>query len=235
MGYHTAGLALKESAVGRLYCLARGGPFLEASDRGDDQLRSKASPAILPKADGRNARREENKRKVVAAMIALVREGDVSPSAHRVAERAQVGLRSVFRYFEDLDELYSEIGIETDNLVNAFLARHIDGKTWQVRLDAHIRLRAELYEQVLPFFVATQAHRHESAYIASQQTRFVALHRSLVLNMLPEKISNDALRREALILVLSIESWLQLRREQGLGPTEALASVLFAVDRLTRR
>ena len=42
-------------------------------------------------------------------MIALVREGEMSPSAAQVAERASVGLRTVFRHFDEMEILYREI------------------------------------------------------------------------------------------------------------------------------
>ena len=39
----------------------------------------------------------------------LIVAGDLSPSAARVAEEAGIGLRTVFRHFDDMDALYSEI------------------------------------------------------------------------------------------------------------------------------
>lgn len=47
---------------------------------------------------------------IVAAILALVGNGKVNPSAARVAERAEVELRSVFRHFDDMDALYREMG-----------------------------------------------------------------------------------------------------------------------------
>lgn len=46
-------------------------------------------------------------------MLELVREGDISPSAELVAARADVGLRTVFRHFKDLDSLYREMSAVT--------------------------------------------------------------------------------------------------------------------------
>ncbi|MGB0111907.1 MAG: TetR/AcrR family transcriptional regulator [Ilumatobacteraceae bacterium] len=55
--------------------------------------------------DGRRLRRSRNRAAVVEAMVALINEGNFSPSAPDIAERAGVSHRSIFRYFDDLDDL----------------------------------------------------------------------------------------------------------------------------------
>ena len=55
--------------------------------------------------DGRRARRDRGREAVTEAMIDLVLEGHVPPTAEQVAARAGVSVASLFRYFETLDEL----------------------------------------------------------------------------------------------------------------------------------
>jgi AcrR family transcriptional regulator len=55
--------------------------------------------------DGRTARRDRNRMAVLDAVLELFAEGNLDPGVHEVAERSGVSLRSVYRYFEDLDEL----------------------------------------------------------------------------------------------------------------------------------
>ncbi len=55
--------------------------------------------------DGRRLRRDRNRILVIDALLELVAEGDLRPGAAEIAERSGVSLRSVFRYFDDLDEL----------------------------------------------------------------------------------------------------------------------------------
>lgn len=55
--------------------------------------------------DGRTARRDRNRDDVLDAAISLFAEGDLEPSAAAVAERSGVSLRSVYRYYEDLESL----------------------------------------------------------------------------------------------------------------------------------
>lgn len=60
-------------------------------------------------ADGRRKRGDQSRRQIVDAMIELVRSGEMSPSAAQVAERAGVGLRTVFRHFDEMEILYREM------------------------------------------------------------------------------------------------------------------------------
>jgi AcrR family transcriptional regulator len=58
-----------------------------------------------PKVDGRHAWRERNRLAVVDAILDLYAEGNLKPSVQEVADRSGVSRRSVFRYFDDLDDL----------------------------------------------------------------------------------------------------------------------------------
>jgi AcrR family transcriptional regulator len=64
--------------------------------------------------DGRRKRSETSRQRIVEAMIALVGEGHMSPSAEQVATRAGVGLRTVFRHFADMDSLYASMALRLE-------------------------------------------------------------------------------------------------------------------------
>jgi AcrR family transcriptional regulator len=55
--------------------------------------------------DGRTLRRSRNRDAVITALLDLIREGNLHPGAAEIAERAGVSHRSVFRYFDDLNDL----------------------------------------------------------------------------------------------------------------------------------
>ncbi|MGI9646330.1 MAG: TetR/AcrR family transcriptional regulator [Ilumatobacteraceae bacterium] len=55
--------------------------------------------------DGRSLRRERNQEAVIVALLELIREGNLDPATTDIADRAGVSHRSVFRYFDDLDDL----------------------------------------------------------------------------------------------------------------------------------
>lgn len=104
-----------------------------------------ASGMIDADQDGRRARRSRGRDQVIDAWLALVFEGDVCPSAVAVAERAEVSLRSVFRYFDDVDDLW-------DRGTRRFIERHRDqltppeqADTLAGRVDAVVRTRLNLF------------------------------------------------------------------------------------------
>ena len=55
--------------------------------------------------DGRTMRRNRNRTAVITALLDMIREGDLHPGAAEIADRAGVSHRSIFRYFDDLDDL----------------------------------------------------------------------------------------------------------------------------------
>ncbi|MGB3733796.1 MAG: TetR/AcrR family transcriptional regulator [Ilumatobacter sp.] len=62
--------------------------------------------------DGRTLRRKRNRDAVIASLISLIEEGDLDPTVAKIADRAAVSHRSIFRYFDDLDDL-ARTAIET--------------------------------------------------------------------------------------------------------------------------
>ncbi|QGG94327.1 TetR/AcrR family transcriptional regulator [Actinomarinicola tropica] len=59
----------------------------------------------IDRVDGRVERRERNRAAVVDAMVSLLGEGILDVTLERAAERAGVSVRSVFRYFDGVDDL----------------------------------------------------------------------------------------------------------------------------------
>ena len=55
--------------------------------------------------DGRRRRGQDNRARIVAAMLEIIHGGELSPGAEQVAQRADVALRTVFRHFSDMDSL----------------------------------------------------------------------------------------------------------------------------------
>jgi AcrR family transcriptional regulator len=55
--------------------------------------------------DGRTLRRTRNRQSVIIALLDIVREGELDPSVADIADRAGVSHRSVFRYFDDINDL----------------------------------------------------------------------------------------------------------------------------------
>jgi TetR/AcrR family transcriptional regulator, regulator of autoinduction and epiphytic fitness len=71
-----------------------------------DSLDDDSDDAIgIDDVDGRTMRRRRNRDAVIDALISLIREGDLEPNVAKIADRAEVSHRSIFRYFDDLNDL----------------------------------------------------------------------------------------------------------------------------------
>lgn len=188
---------------------------------------------MIARSDGRRKRSETSRAKLVAAMLALVGEGEVTPSAEAVAARAGVGLRTVFRHFADMEALYAGMAAQ---LATSY-AHWLDPFTatgWRDQLAEMIARRLDTYERLMPFKRAADAHRHASPTIQHNHATTLATMRQRLIGLLPPAITDDPVARETIDLMLSFETWQRLRLDQGLSADQARAVVLAAIERLTR-
>jgi AcrR family transcriptional regulator len=189
-------------------------------------------PEPLPLVDGRHHRSVVTRRKIVEALTALIREGVLVPTAEQVALRASVGLRTVFRHFDDMDTLYREVASSVDAVVMPEVHVRFQTSSWQDRLLESVERRAALYDQIAAFHLASQIRRHESAYLDSLLVRSARYQRDLLCRLLPEKLLANAPLLEGLVLLQSIDTWVILRREQGLNAADATAVIRQATRAL---
>lgn len=183
--------------------------------------------------DGRRVRGEDNRRRIVDALLKLVAAGSVSPSAEQVATEAGVGLRTVFRHFADMDSLYREISERMTAEIQPIVQRPFDSAEWRDRLAELVDRRAQVFERLLPFKVAGDAHRFGSQFLTTEQSAIVKSLRQALRNAVGPKLADDKLRFEALDLALSFEAWRRLRVDQGLSVRDARAVMLLSSEALS--
>ena len=196
-----------------------------------------AEVAVVENADGRRARRDRNKYAVVDAFLDLVRAGNPRPSVAEVAERSGISHRSVFRYFEDKDEL-ARTAIERQQAVALPL---IDltvgpGAVLDERIDRFIDRRLDLFENLAPVARLSRSLVQVQPIIATELTKHRRYFRSQIkqlfqpeLSVLPAEEAAQAVA--ALDVLCSFESVDLLMNDQMM-PREMAAAVL---DRSMRR
>jgi AcrR family transcriptional regulator len=182
--------------------------------------------------DGRIIRRHNNRRRIVAAMLELVRAGAISPNAEEVAERAGVGLRTVFRHFDDMDSLYREMAEAMRNELQPIVAAPFESRGWQERLGEIIERRAHLFERAMPFKNAADVHRHRSVFLRKDYATIRSAERAALEAALPAALKNEKTFFEALDHALSFATWQHLRRDQKLSPADARETVEYSVRAL---
>lgn len=186
---------------------------------------------IPKKIDGRRRRSEQSRDRIIAAIMALVEESGRAPSAEEVAARAQVGLRSVFRHFKDMESLFAEMTVRVTMQYQDALGP-MQATDWRGRLHEGLERRLAIYERLLPFRRASDAFRHHSAVIQDYHERLVAMLRGRLESHVPDTLRADTVRLESLDLVLSFESYQRLRQDQHLDAARAAAVIRGLVERL---
>jgi AcrR family transcriptional regulator len=182
--------------------------------------------------DGRRRRSLDSRQRIVSAMLWLVRNGAIAPSAEQVAERAGVGLRTVFRQFKDMDSVYAGMAQAIEAELDQVLANPLKGHSWRERLADLIDRRALAFDKIAPFKRAAGAHRHASPFLEASHQRLTTAAREALRALLPAPIAADAALFESLDLILGYEAWSRLRREQGLSSDAARAVLTWAAARL---
>lgn len=182
--------------------------------------------------DGRRQRGQDNRARIVAAMMEIVRDGQIAPSAEQVAAQADVGLRTVFRHFQDMDSLYREMSVVIEAQLRSIMERPLKDDAWPERMLELIARRALAFETIAPYRRAADAFRHRSKFLGADADRLAIELRARLVQALPPEIANDPLRLEALDLLMSFETWSRLRREQGLAAAQAQRVVEAAVQQV---
>jgi len=185
-----------------------------------------------PQTDGRIQRSERSREAIVQAMLDLIAEGELAPTAQQVAVRADVGVRTVFRHFSDMESLYAAMN-------DAIQLRHVDGFTpgtpeaaFAKRLEGLLDQRFALLESLAPYIRASARPRVRSAFLREQHDRDVRAFRKNMLGWLPELADAEPAVVHAFELTLSFEAWNRLRIDQKLSvrkAQEALRTIATAL------
>lgn len=180
--------------------------------------------------DGRIARADATRRRLVEAMSALISEGEFHPRAAQVAARAGVSVRSVFQHFHDLESLTLAAGRNaaeacTDILREAWSVPAAD-LPLETRLDAFVERRCRLWDAVSALRRAALlwALREREADAQRHQERMTLREEiercfSPELNQLPREARAETL--EALVGIADWPFWHGLRQIEQLSVQRA--------------
>ncbi|WP_421119254.1 TetR/AcrR family transcriptional regulator [Aquihabitans daechungensis] len=185
--------------------------------------------------DGRTARRDRNREAVLDAVLDLFADGSMTPVPAEVAERSGVSLRSVYRYFDDMDAL-----------VRAAIARNLArmGPLFDLddpgrgpladRVDRTVAARLRLHDGIAPMARAAVARAPQNPLIDErlQETRLL-LRRQVEEMFAPELAELDAEARHdvvaAIDVLLELDSIDHLRRHRRMGAAQAHRVLVRAV------
>jgi AcrR family transcriptional regulator len=181
-------------------------------------------------ADGRRKRGDQSRRQIVDAMIELVRSGEMSPSAAQVAERAGVGLRTVFRHFDEMEVLYREMAEVIRARIMPEVVKPYSGNNWRDRLGELVSRRVTLYDEIMPLKVAGSVLRFRSPFLMEDYHEHLRMERKTLRQVLPDFILEDGDLFRALEMLTSFQAWRRLRQDQGLSAIDAKRVTLRLIE-----
>jgi AcrR family transcriptional regulator len=213
-----------------------------ASDRTGhpDRTRIHRTGADLPAAptDGRQLRRARNREAVVEALLDLYSEGNLRPGSEEIAARSGLSPRSLFRYFDDLNDLIrAAIECQEERAVPLVLIEAAPDSPLEVRIAALVDQRFRLFAAVGNAAAVVRLHSPFQPLLAETLARnrdFLRTQMQWLFAPELDALGGTAAGRVLAVadVVASFESWYLLLDDQGLSAPEARATMATGLHAL---
>jgi AcrR family transcriptional regulator len=187
----------------------------------------KPRPEIDPASafDGRVRRGVRSREAIVSALLDLVGSGVLQPTVQQVADRAGVGIRSVFRHFSEMESLYKAMDAHLESEARPLIERGPCAGTLEQRVAAMVRQRASFFERIAPYKRSASIARWRSEFLQGRHLMLQRVLRADLLRWFPELDGAPADVVEAADVAGSFEAWDRLRGDQQLAVKAASAAV----------
>jgi AcrR family transcriptional regulator len=182
--------------------------------------------------DGRRERGHRNKAAVVQALLELYEAGEIQPSAARIAEVAGVSERSVFRYFDDMEDLAATaIDMQWERVRHLYEGLDSSGNLEQ-RIEALVEHRMRLFDKTVGVGKASMVTSVRSVTVANALHQRRTFLRNQATEQFAVEIANSAQPAIAARIVdytVSIENIEYLRTSVGLTKPRIRETLLAAL------
>jgi AcrR family transcriptional regulator len=180
--------------------------------------------------DGRTVRAERTRQALVDALLGLLNEGDLRPTAERIAERAGVSERSLFQHFAGRDAMAQAVAIEQYHRIASTLEPVDVELPLPERIDAFVAERARLLEAISPVRRAALLLEPDSATVSgwlrsARRQKAAEVERVFGSELDGREPEARAVLLAALVAASAWTSWEALRRHQGLSAERARAAM----------
>ncbi|MDA9652253.1 TetR family transcriptional regulator [Pseudomonadota bacterium] len=168
---------------------------------------------IMTKKDGRNLRSINSQKLIVDACIKLFKAGNLEPTAQQVADESGVGIRTVFRQFDEMENLFKSV----DTLLSKdydFEVRYDPSSSFDARLQSTISHMNAGYEKhkLIMFMTVSKMWKYE--FLRKNYLMYQDLIKSKTEEILPEVLSFDTESRHLFHASLSFAMWTRLQGQK---------------------
>jgi len=188
-----------------------------------------------PKVDGRKQRSEKSRAAILAAIIELIEEGNLMPTAQQTSERAGVGIRSVFRHFADMDALYAEMNVHALKMFNTTFEVPVKVGTLEERIQHVVAQYHKGFEKNKNMLMTTMLRRASSELLIKQYMEGAALLSADFERRIPEMSDMSETARHAIMAARSFSTYDRLRNLQRLGHKKTAAAVTEMITAIMKR
>jgi TetR/AcrR family transcriptional regulator, regulator of autoinduction and epiphytic fitness len=166
----------------------------------------------------------------VDALLGLLYEGELRPTAERIAERAGVSQRSVFQHFADREALYQAVAVQQYERVSPTLEPIDLSLPLPERIDAFVEQRARLLEEITPVRRAALLLEPESEVVSgwlrnTRRQKARDVERTFRAELDRRRQPERELLLAALVTACAWTAWESLRAHQRMSVDRARAAM----------
>jgi len=190
--------------------------------------------AALASSDGRRERSAKTRAAIADALLDLLGDGHLRPTAKEIAERAGVSVRTVYVHFDDLEDLFCVAVRQQYARVAPMLEPVTLDGSLHTRVVALVERRIRLYARIGAVGLATRLQAPFSPMLARVVRDAHARSRAELERVFaPELDALTAAHRATTLAVLDVltgpETWQTLRNTDDLARDDAAAAVVAAI------
>ena len=188
-----------------------------------------------PRVDGRTARWERTRNAIVDAHVQLIQDGDLRPTADRIAKLAGVSLRALWSHFADMEALFAASGQRILERRDAAFEPISPDLPLAERISAYCHQRARLLEQIAPAAKAAALKEPFSPALQRYRRSHVERVRDELRTLFAAELNGDTELLEALTATSMWPTWGTWRDAMGLDQQAARAALARTVTALLTR
>jgi AcrR family transcriptional regulator len=181
--------------------------------------------------DGRSLRRERNRQDIVDALLSLIENGETEISAALIASKAGLSERSIFRYFDDVNDLYRSVcDLAFSKEIEYALIDDAGVGSLDTKIENFVNQRVRIYTMNEKIAPAARSFAFKNPIIKNQLVVGRKLLRTQIMKHFAEELSVfDKQQQQVAVAIIdsltTFESYDMMRSDQRMS-VQAIKSIL---------
>ena len=181
--------------------------------------------------DGRSLRRKRNRQDIVDALLSLIENGETEISAALIASKAGLSERSIFRYFDDVNDLYRSVcDLAFSKEIEYALIDDAGVGSLDTKIENFVNQRVRIYTMNEKIAPAARSFAFKNPIIKNQLVVGRKLLRTQIMKHFAEELSVfDKQQQQVAVAIIdsltTFEYYDMMRSDQRMS-VQAIKSVL---------